>query len=442
MSFKDGRKLSDKKTFEDSVNYGGDNILVQDYVEQIETSRNKNNSNSRAWEALFIAGANDPKVIAAQEQLRKLRGELLAKKITQSEFVKEANRIRSKAANPYAKGLLNAKEYQAPEIVKNNNWGRFDFYQQGGWNVLTAEMNADIGKISGYLQGIDKLKSGVKQYSDKWWQAIARVYNGIKYPFETAKGTVDLVLKALPNGRIDTSKIIEQINRIAGNLKLNISDFAGMASSIYEAMAKLCVVPGKYYSDFMKFTWEQTNGQKITEVDAGSYFDQYIAKGDKNAKWRGMNRQEYINYVQSTSGNKGDAAKERVRIRKSMSYSAADNAKRQYDKTMKILTGNNLGIDTNNPGQNTKLNAGGNTTNDNPGNNQKDYASRYDRSAARPTQVIVNIDNLARFDRTAIAGNSDERAIAEAIETKIAEAVMMMASQSLNSAGSLIAQGV
>lgn len=73
---------------------------------------------------------------------------------------------------------------------------------------------------------------------------------------------------------------------------------------------------------------------------------------------------------------------------------------------------------------------------------QKDYKSSYDRSAAKPTQVIINIDKLANFDRTAIAGNSDERAIAEAIETKIAEAVMMMASQTLNSAGGLIAQGV
>ena len=73
---------------------------------------------------------------------------------------------------------------------------------------------------------------------------------------------------------------------------------------------------------------------------------------------------------------------------------------------------------------------------------QKDYKNSYDRSAAKPTQVIINIDKLANFDRTAIAGNSDERAIAEAIETKIAEAVMMMASQTLNSAGGLIAQGV
>lgn len=53
--------------------------------------------------------------------------------------------------------------------------------------------------------------------------------------------------------------------------------------------------------------------------------------------------------------------------------------------------------------------------------------------------MIINIDKFANLDRTAIVGNADERAIAEAIETKIAEAVMMMASQILSSAGNLMA---
>lgn len=73
---------------------------------------------------------------------------------------------------------------------------------------------------------------------------------------------------------------------------------------------------------------------------------------------------------------------------------------------------------------------------------QKDYANTYDRSAARPTQVIINIDKLANFDRTAIAKNADERAIAEAIENKIAEAVAMLSAQALNTASNVISQGV
>ena len=73
---------------------------------------------------------------------------------------------------------------------------------------------------------------------------------------------------------------------------------------------------------------------------------------------------------------------------------------------------------------------------------QKDYASTYGRNSAKPTQVIINIDNLARFDRTTIAGDSNERAIATAMETKIAEAVSMLSAQILTSASSAISQGL
>ena len=258
----------------------------------------------------------------------------------------------------------------------------------------------------------------------------------MKYPLEIAGKTANIVLNALPNGYIDTSRIIEQIQQIAENLQLNISDFAKMASSIYGAMAKIGVVPGKYYSDFMKFTWSQVQHSDVTATDAGLYFDQYIAKGDENATWGGMNRQQYIDYVQSSSGNKGRAAKERSLIRRTMSNKSAINAKRQYDKTIrdaKNLTGKDGKVDG---GSTTGTNADTGSAKD-----QKDYKNTYDRSAAHPTQVIINIDNLARFDRTAIAGNSDERAIAEAIENKIAEAVAMISAQALNTAGSLISQG-
>lgn len=74
--------------------------------------------------------------------------------------------------------------------------------------------------------------------------------------------------------------------------------------------------------------------------------------------------------------------------------------------------------------------------------NQKDYASTYDRNAAKPTQVIINIDKLANFDKTSISKDSNDRAITEAIETKIAEAISMLSAQILTTASSTISQGV
>lgn len=439
LHYTDSWKATNKNTFDESINYGGDQISAEQLFNQQRNARNYNSADSRAREALFLAGASNSSTVQAQQNIIKLRQRLLAGKITSDVYTKQANEIRAAAANPKMPGLLNAMDYSATELKNAPDITRFAQYQQGAWNLLTAELNADIGTLSGYLDGVEQLKKGVKTYSDQWWYAVARVYDGMKYPLEVAGKTTDIVLNALPNGHIDTSRIITQIQQIAENLQLNISDFAKMASSIYEAMAKIGVVPGKYYSDFKKFTWSQVQHSNVTATDAGLYFDQYIAKGDKNATWGGMNRQQYIDYVQSSSGNKGRAAKERAIIRKTMSNNAAINSKRQYDKAMNNvnkLTGKDGKTDK---GSTTGTNAG---TDKDKSKNQKDYANTYDRSAARPTQVIINIDNLARFDRTAIAGNSDERAIAEAIETKIAEAVAMISAQALNSAGSVISQGL
>lgn len=73
---------------------------------------------------------------------------------------------------------------------------------------------------------------------------------------------------------------------------------------------------------------------------------------------------------------------------------------------------------------------------------QKDYASTYDRGAARPTQVNITIENLCRFDRTSINKDADSNAIAMAIENKISEAIAMLSSSALNTAGQTISQGL
>lgn len=76
------------------------------------------------------------------------------------------------------------------------------------------------------------------------------------------------------------------------------------------------------------------------------------------------------------------------------------------------------------------------------GSGQKDYASTYNRDAARPTQVNITIENLCRFDRTMIAKNADEKTMIETIENKLGEAISMLAASALNSAGQVIQSGL
>lgn len=82
------------------------------------------------------------------------------------------------------------------------------------------------------------------------------------------------------------------------------------------------------------------------------------------------------------------------------------------------------------------------TNKTNKPSSQKEYASSYDRNAARPTQVNITIENLCRFDKTSINKDADSNAIAMAVENKISEAIAMLSASALNSAGAVIAQGL
>lgn len=68
------------------------------------------------------------------------------------------------------------------------------------------------------------------------------------------------------------------------------------------------------------------------------------------------------------------------------------------------------------------------TTGSKNGSN-KAYQNHYSRQSARPTQIVVNIDSLARFDKTVVANSAEDRDIAEAMERKIGQAVAMLTSQ-------------
>ena len=122
---------------------------------------------------------------------------------------------------------------------------------------------------------------------------------------------------------------------------------------------------------------------------------------------------------------------------------------RAYDRN-KTLVENTIAFNEKHTGQSTTTNKKkdiknvSNNTNstNNAGKNQKDYANKYGRDASRPTQVIINIGNLANFDKTTIAKNADDRAITNAIETKIAEAVSMLSAQILTTASSTVSQGL
>lgn len=441
LSYKNGWDNLKKKEMEAAANYNPE-IGSMDYFDRNLTyTTNKYSAKARTLEAIFLEGGSNNNVVKAQDKIIELRNKLLAKKISQADFIKQASAIRSSVANPNARGLLDANNYSIDEIKNFGDWSQFIQYQQGAYNVLTAEINADKGSISAYIQGIETLKNGVASYGSQWWDAVSDIYSGMNYVIQNGKERIEVAFQTLPNGKIDYSGIIEQINQINKNLQLALSDFANMAADVYKKLAELGVAPGNYYSDWYKFVYSNIEHTTISKDTAKRYWREKVRPNLAKAESWAQTEEGYVDYV--TTSKDVTAGQERVRIRKSTAASIAYNAKDQNDKRLAALKANTQNTDNkNNPNGSTAGTYGGNPKDDKKNHNQKDYANTYDRSAARPTQVIINIDSLARFDRTAIAKNADEQSIVEAIENKIAEAVTMLSAQALNSASSLIAQNV
>lgn len=255
------------------------------------------------------------------------------------------------------------------------------------------------------------------------------------------------LLSMMPNGTIDVNSITVQIQNVVKGFEMTMRQLADITTAAYDILRNSGYI-GKYFKDSRNFFWKQYEHLSLSKEDVGNYWDAMIGNGNPNATWRGKNKGEYIKKYITDSSNKGEAAKERVRIRRKGAYSAADAATKAYNNARKLADQNKNGGDASNPASPNASTKGGILSDSTgkkrkkKGTGQKDYESKYNRNASRPTQVIINIDKLANFDRTAIAKDSDERAIASAIEVKIAEAVSMLTSQILTTASSTISQGL
>lgn len=402
-----------------------------------DAANNKKAADARARTSLIYRGAIAKSTIDAREKVVELYKQYQSKKIDKKAFESKAQEILNSVANPNAQGLLNADNYSAQQIAESDPT-KFKLYQQGAYNAILAEIQGAVGSYVGQIEAIKQLKNGVALFSNKWYNAVAHIVDGMNVSIQTIKGNITATLKVLPNGQIDTASIIAQIRQKVSAFKLTMTQFANLVAGVYSELIKSGLVKGNYYSNYIKYTTDQTKHMYVTADDAGSYFDTYIAKGDAKATWKGMNKQEYVKYITNTN-NKDDAAQERAIIRGKIARNAAISAKRNTDKLLETL---GQGNDKTTDKGTTNGTNGSSGSGDDKKKNQKDYASSYDRSAARPTQVVIQIENLANFDRTAISKDSNERAITEAIENKIADAVSMLSAQILSTASNTISQGL
>ena len=405
-----------------------------------------NQRNGMVQDALMIEGANDLRTQQAIKEIAELRAKYLNGETTyktQNEYVVAAQAIRDKYMSQFA-GRLSSTGMTPEQFQQTDNRSVFDTYQNGALNLIDATINGELGTLVGKMNAYEWLadtKNKAQVYTAEWYNAISHIigdyhviYNAISADGKQS-ANVELILSTLPNGRLNFTNILDQIREKIANFNLTIQGFSDILGTAYKMMADAGLVDLNDRNGLKKFIRTNLTGAKYGDQTPGEYWDQWI-KTNPNSEWlkAGIQKKDYVDFIMGRSGDTIDLGN-RVVTRAGEQAQMWSNI---AGKTADTIISQNKSLTEN--AQQT-----GTTTITTPppsGSSTPDqlaYATPYEKSAARPTVVNININELAHFDRTSVASSAQERDLMAAMEDKIAESIYRLSMTALNNVGSHMA---
>ncbi len=395
-------------------------------------------------DALMIEGANDARTQQAIKEITDLRQKYLAgetKYKSQAEYFNAAQAIRDKYMSQFT-ATVSAADLTPEQFKENRDRSVFDTYQTGTRNLLDATIEGKLGTTVGKMNAYEWLsdtKNKAKRYTDDWYNAIANIigdyhviYNAISADGKQ-QANVELILSTLPNGQLNFTSILDQIRAKVNSFNLTVQGFSDIIGTAYKMMAEAGVIDMKNRADLRNQILHQMNGAKFNDETPKNYYRQWIVN-NKNSEWvkAGISEEKYTDFIMGRSGKTLDLGNRVVSLeqeRKQMWRNIAGKTADTVIEQNKGLTEQSKKLSSNQP-----TNTPTPTPTPPPVNDQKAYASAYDHSAAKPTQVVFNINNLASFDRTTVASSAQERDLMAAMEDRIASAVYQIFAEASNQA--------
>ena len=401
-----------------------------------------NQKNGMVQDALMIEGANDIRTQQAIRNIAELRQKFLNGEIaSEAEYQRKAQEIRTNFMSQFT-AKLPAAGITPEEFQQTTNRSVYDTYQLGAQNLLDATINGKLGTMVGKMnayQWLSDTANRAKIYTEEWYNAISNIigdyhviYNAISADGKQ-QANIELILSTLSDGRLDFTNILEQIRSKVTNFNLTVQGFTDIIGTAYKMMAEAGVIDIKSRADLRNQILHQMTGAKYNDETPRQYYAQWI-QNNANSEWvkAGISEKQYVDFIMGRSGetlNLGNRivsrAEEKKQMWRNMAGKTADKILEQNQNL--INQAEKLGNQNNNTPQGVST-----PTTPTSVNNQTAYASPYERSAAKPTQVIININELAHFDRTAIASNADERDLMAAMEERIAGAVYQIFAEASN----------
>lgn len=451
------------------ADYAGDNVAKwkykygqsiysgnQDWIGLLRFTLNRDKMRAKELQermiqgALMTAGADDPVVQQAMAKIAELQQQYLEKRITLIEFQARAAEIRDNASqyNPNSPNSrwIDASGMTMDQFTQMEQPVIYSQYHEGIYNMLNNEMMLGEGSKTARMQANFNLSKHLFQdFTEQWYENVNKIIGDYQILHTVispdGKKMQDIAIKLQLNskGKIDFSNVLKQVMAQCDWVTLTLNDFYAMSSAIYKILYKLGYVKSKEVKDIIAFNREYADDNRdVTEREAGEYWDKYIAP-DSNSRWlrSGWTRSRYAKHMANSqlpdpginlrqaNGTliKTWAKSERLKIKSRANHEAADAAAEELKNLEQM-----------NPFSQNSNNSGGTSTPTTPkvASDQSGYASNYDRAAAKPTQVVINVNELCHFDRTAIASSAEQRDMMAAMQEQITNSVYQLFATAAN----------
>lgn len=326
------------------------------------------------------------------------------------------------------KGWKTTEGMTLEQIGRINDIRNYREYQEGVYQSLVKDAMGESAWTR-RIAAVQKLSGGVKAYTSEWFNAV----NVILENCEARIGDIKFKFQ-VKNGKIDMEKTLAAIRATKKHFLDTLKEWSKTYANLYAELLNNGVVGDNSYRAWIDFVRGMNKRHPVTEADVKAHY----ARNKSALTAKGYTEAEYVDLVMN--GKSDLAANERKSVRRQQSTVQAIESKRNFDKAQAKLRGEKAAYDSFAAGEGTGGNgtsgndgggSAGGSTNGSDGKNlsQSDgYKNNYDRQAGRPTQIILNIDKLANFDKSEFF-TADQQRTAMMVQDMVGQGLMNLIPQ-------------
>lgn len=326
------------------------------------------------------------------------------------------------------KGWKTTEGMTLEQIGRINDIRNYREYQEGVYQSLVKDAMGESAWTR-RIAAVQKLSGGVKAYTSEWFNAV----NVILENCEARIGDIKFKFQ-VKNGKIDMEKTLAAIRATKKHFLDTLKEWSKTYANLYAELLNNGVVGDNSYRAWIDFVRGMNKRHPVTEADVKAHY----ARNKSALTAKGYTEAEYVDLVMN--GKSDLAANERKSVRRQQSTVQAIESKRNFDKAQAKLRGEKAAYDSFAAGEGTGGNgtsgndgggSAGGSTNGSDGKNlsQSDgYKNNYDRQADRPTQIILNIDKLANFDKSEFF-TADQQRTAMMVQDMVGQGLMNLIPQ-------------